>query len=255
MNNNILITANWKLNGEKKTIKKFLQLLNTFLFVKLYPCKIIFSPPLIYLNLAKQLITYKNLHLAAQDVGVNSLGAFTGEISAYMLKDIGVEYVIIGHSERRLYHCENNIFIAKKFKIIKESGLIPILCIGETYEQKKNNETEKVCKEQIDIIIEYCGQYAFKNTVIAYEPIWSIGTGKLPTPYEVQKIHAFIKYYIEYKSKFIDISKITVQYGGSVDGTNIQNFLKEKDVDGVLIGGASLDFYKFSNIITLSNNL
>ncbi|WP_343189287.1 triose-phosphate isomerase [Buchnera aphidicola] len=255
MKKSFIIIANWKLNGNNKSIKKFLKLLDSFLFIKAYSCKVIFFPPLIYLNHASKIITYNNLFIGSQNVDNHSFGAYTGEISSYMLKDIGIKYVIIGHSERRIYHKENNKIIAEKFKLLKKIGLIPILCIGENYNQKKKKQTKKIIIKQIDEIYNLCGNLSFDNTIIAYEPIWSIGTGKIANAKNIQKIHNFIKKYIQYKNEKKKIKKLKLLYGGSVNETNIQDFLKEKDIDGVLVGGASLDFYQFTTLLTLSNNL
>lgn len=247
-----LIIANWKLNGNKVSILNFLNLLNKHDSKE--TCKIVISFPVIYLYLAKTIIYKKNIFLGAQNVDLNLCGPFTGEISVNMLKDIGINYVILGHSERRKYHKESDTLIAKKFKIVKEANLIPILCIGENKEEKKLGQTQEVCARQLNSVISMWGPQIFNNTIIAYEPIWAIGSGEIATPCSVQKIHKFIKKYIK-KYGIVNSEKILVQYGGSVDENNVAQLLYEADIDGVLVGGASLNYNKFKKIIDIVNAL
>ncbi|CAL4043095.1 triose-phosphate isomerase [Buchnera aphidicola] len=250
-----LIIANWKLNGNKSCIFNFLNLLNTYHDQKKDKlCKIVIAFPVIYLYLAQQFFLKKNIFLGAQNVDFNLQGAFTGEISVNMLKDMGVSYVILGHSERRRYHKESDNIIAKKFKIIKEANLIPILCIGENKEEKESGKTQEVCIRQLQAIISMLGPHIFNNTIIAYEPIWAIGSGDTAQPHLIQKIHRCIKSYLK-KYRMIDPEKILVQYGGSVDENNVSVLLNERDIDGVLVGGASLNYKKFIKIIDIVNQL
>ncbi|MCW5196786.1 triose-phosphate isomerase [Buchnera aphidicola (Pemphigus obesinymphae)] len=245
-----LIIANWKLNGNKVSILNFLNLLNKHDIEE--KCKIIMSFPVIYLYLAKTIIYKKNIFLGAQNIDVNLSGPFTGEISVNMLKDIGIDYVILGHSERRKYHKESDTLIAKKFELVKKANLIPILCVGENKEEKKLGQTQEVCARQLNSVISICGPQIFNDTIIAYEPIWAIGSGETATPSSVQKIHRFIKEYIK-KYGFVNSDKISVQYGGSVDENNVAQLLYEADIDGVLVGGASLNYNKFKKIIDIVN--
>ncbi|CAL4322250.1 triose-phosphate isomerase [Buchnera aphidicola] len=250
-----LIIANWKLNGNKLSILNFLNQLNKYDYKeKKEKCKIVMSFPVIYLYLAKTIIYKKNIFLGAQNVDLNLCGPFTGEISVNMLKDIGINYVILGHSERRKYHKENDALIAKKFKIVKEANLIPILCVGENKEEKKLGKTQEVCARQLNSVISMWGPQIFNDTIIAYEPIWAIGSGETATPCSVQKIHKFIKEYIK-EYDIANSEKITVQYGGSVDENNVTQLLYEADIDGVLVGGASLNYNKFKKIIDIVNSL
>jgi triosephosphate isomerase len=206
------------------------------------------APPTIYLEQAKSIILKGPLSLGAQNVDTNLSGAFTGDVSAGMLKDIGVQYVIIGHSERRLYHKETNKLIAKKFAILNIVGLTPVLCIGETQEENEAGKTEEVCINQINAVIEDQGIGALKNSVIAYEPIWAIGTGKSATPCQAQIVHQFIRQYIAKKDKDVAES-VRIQYGGSVNATNAADFFAQSDIDGALVGGASLQHGSFMGII------
>lgn len=247
-----LIIANWKLNGNKVSILNFLNLLNKHDSKE--KCKIVMSFPVIYLYLAKTIIYKKNIFLGAQNVDLNLCGPFTGEISVNMLKDIGINYVILGHSERRKYHKESDTLIAKKFKIVKKANLIPILCVGENKEEKELGQTQEVCARQLNSVISMWGPQIFNDTIIAYEPIWAIGSGEIATPCSVQKIHKFIKEYIK-KYGIVNSEKISVHYGGSVDENNVAQLLYEADIDGVLVGGASLNYKKFKKIIDIVNAL
>lgn len=249
------VIANWKLNGNKHQIINFLRLLNRkYLKENNTLCKIVIAFPSVYLYLAQNIITNNNIFLAAQNADVNLYGAFTGEISVNMLKDIGISYVIIGHSERRIYHQENNDFIANKFKIIKDANLIPILCIGENDKQKKLKQTQDVCKKQLDMILKICGPSAFHNAIIAYEPVWAIGSGKIPKIDVIQDTHEFIKTYIINYS-LTSIEKISIYYGGSVDETNVEKLLKTPDIDGVLVGNASLNYERFKKIVNITSSI
>jgi len=247
------IIANWKLNGNQNAVIRYIRLLNEYYVTKNKTfCEIVIAFPTIYLYLAHMLLSGKNVFLAAQNVDINITGAFTGETSVNMLQDINVSHVIIGHSERRLYHQETNLVIAHKFKKIKDANLIPILCIGENSTEQKLQKTQKVCQEQLDIILEICGPMAFQNSIVAYEPIWAIGSGKTASPVIVQKTHAFIKEYIVHCSSTTS-DNVLIYYGGSVDENNVGKLLQEPDVDGVLVGNASLDFNRFKKIIDIMN--
>ncbi|CUR53175.1 triose-phosphate isomerase [Buchnera aphidicola] len=249
-----IIMGNWKLNGSKKFIRNILLPLNQFLIKYYNICTVIIAPPILYSNFITQTLKniQNNFFLGAQNVDIHFSGPFTGEISPIMLKDIGISYVIVGHSERRLYHQETNEIIAKKFKILKEENLVPILCIGETKEEKIFNKTKEICKKQIDVIFNLCGESAFNNTIIAYEPIWAIGSHNSGSPKEVQSICHFIRNYIKSKSNQI-LKNFFIQYGGSVTKNNAKTLIYQKDIDGFLIGGASLQVEEFMKIIEISN--
>lgn len=254
MRNN-LIVSNWKLNGTKNTITKSLTILSDTLS-NISKCHIAIAPPLVYLDTARNCLLNNRYHthisLCAQNIDINLSGAFTGEISALMLQDLNVKYVLIGHSERRIHHQENNLYIAKKFSIIKKVGLIPILCIGENKIEYDSNATQTVCIQQIDTIIKTLGIQAFHNSIIAYEPIWAIGTGVSASPEQVQLIHKNIRHHLaQYNTKIA--SQIIIQYGGSVNLNNALQFITQQDIDGILIGSASLDINNFLAIIQLIN--
>ncbi|VFP88319.1 Triosephosphate isomerase [Buchnera aphidicola (Cinara piceae)] len=249
-----IIVGNWKLNGNKIFIRNFFQLLNQFLNPYHKKCTTIITPPILYIPLIQKILfsDKKNFFLGSQNVDIHTFGPFTGEVSPCMLTDIGIKHVIIGHSERRFNHKESNTLIAKKFHILKENKLIPILCIGETKEEKINKKTKEICKKQIDIIFDICGAYAFDNSIIAYEPIWAIGSNHSAKPKEAQYISYFIRNYI--KSKITHkIKNFFIQYGGSVTDKNAQELILQNDIDGFLVGGASLKIKEFTKIIEIAN--
>ncbi|QJC32864.1 triose-phosphate isomerase [Enterobacteriaceae endosymbiont of Donacia semicuprea] len=242
-----LIVANWKLNGNLNFIDKNINLIKKINNL-LHYCKIAIAPPYVYIYYLHNYLKNTSINLVAQNIDIHEKGSFTGEISINMLKDIGVKYVIIGHSERRINHYENNNFIAKKFILTKKNGLIPILCIGETKEEKKQNKTEKICINQINSILKICEVNIFYNTIIAYEPIWAIGSGKIANINEIEKTINFIKKYISSINQKISES-IIFQYGGSIDKDNINNLFQIKNINGLLVGKASLTIENFISLV------
>ncbi|VFP87036.1 Triosephosphate isomerase [Candidatus Erwinia haradaeae] len=245
------VIGNWKLNGSKKFIDKFIVDLCRELH-GVADCKVAIAPPMVYLDQAKKAMRNSKLLLGAQNVDSNLSGAFTGEISAGMLKDIGAQYVIIGHSERRILHLEDDQVIAKKFFILKNTGLIPILCIGETAAEKMAGKAKTICARQIDVILQLQGSQAFENTVIAYEPIWAIGTGCAATPDQIQEMHEFIRDHIAQKDSAV-ADQLALLYGGSVTKHNADKIFFQPDVDGALVGSASLIPDSFMEIIKLAS--
>ncbi|VFP88021.1 triose-phosphate isomerase [Candidatus Erwinia haradaeae] len=244
-----LVIGNWKLNGSKKFIDTFIAGLCHNLY-GIEGCKVVIAPPMVYLDQAKKAMYNSTLLLGAQNVDMHHLGAFTGEISVSMLKDIGVKYVIIGHSERRSLHLEDDQVVAKKFFALKNTDLIPVLCIGETAAEKMAGKTKTICARQIDVILQLHGANVFQNTVIAYEPIWAIGTGCAATSEQIQTIHKFIRDHIAQKdSKVAD--QLIIQYGGSVTKNNAAEIFSQPDIDGVLVGSSSLRLDSFIEIIKL----
>ncbi|MCV2528439.1 MAG: triose-phosphate isomerase [Candidatus Lightella neohaematopini] len=252
---NLLIISNWKLNGNKYLIDNFINKISHV--IKNYRFPIIIAPPLLYLDYMQQVIKYYKcgnyISLSAQNIDIHNYGAFTGEISAKMLKDIGIQYAIIGHADRKIFHNEDNSTILKKFILLKSENISPILCIGETKKEYQNNQTIIVCIKQIKNIIENLGILALQNTIIAYEPIWAISNNTIINPIYIQKIHNAIRNYL---MKFnYEISKnVNIQYGGSVNCENISSILKQPDINGVLIGKASLNIENFIKILNIINN-
>lgn len=249
-----IITANWKLNGNNLLIYSFIKKLKYYFDTNQILSRIIFTPPVIYINNIKNTIKNDNFFIGAQNVDIHYSGAFTGEISIDMLQDIGVKYVIIGHSERRTFHHENNEYIAKKFQIIKSKNIIPILCLGENLQEKNLKQSELICRKQIDTILNLNEKNVFQNSIIAYEPIWAIGTGQTADIKYINKMHKFIKSYISNNSD-ISIKDVIVQYGGSVNLYNIKDFMNTDLIDGVLLGTSSLQFEIFIQIIQYINQV
>lgn len=242
-----LVMGNWKLNGSKHMVHELISGLRNELS-DVDGCSVAIAPPVIYLDLAKHELAGSHIVLGAQDVDLNLSGAFTGEVSAEMLKDVGAKYIIIGHSERRSYHHESDELIAKKFAILKQVGLIPVLCIGETDAENEAGKTQVVCAKQLDAVLNTLGAQAFENTVIAYEPVWAIGTGKSATPAQAQAVHKFIRDHIAKQDPAV-AAKVIIQYGGSVNAANAADLFTQPDIDGALVGGASLKADAFAVIV------
>ncbi len=241
------IMGNWKLNGSTSMVTELITGLHKELN-SLSGCRVAVAPPAIYLDQARKQLINSEISLGAQDVGVNLAGAYTGEISAAMLQDIGAKYIIIGHSERRQYHQESDEFIAHKFEILQQVGLIPVLCIGETAEENTAGKTQAICARQLDAVVDRLGITAFNNAVIAYEPVWAIGTGKSATPAQAQSVHEFIRHHLARQSAEI-AAQVIIQYGGSVNDSNAAALFAQPDIDGALVGGASLKADAFAAII------
>lgn len=242
-----LVMGNWKLNGSTHMVSELIAGLRNALS-RVDSCSVAIAPPVMYLDQAREALSGSCIALGAQNVDINLSGDFTGEISAYMLKDVGAQYIIIGHSERRTYHKETDGAIAEKFAVLKEAGLIPVLCIGETKAENEVGKTEEVCARQIDAVLKTLGSQAMKNAVIAYEPVWAIGTGKSATPAQAQAVHKFIRDHIAKHDKAI-AAEVIIQYGGSVNDKNAAELFAQEDIDGALIGGASLKANAFAAIV------
>lgn len=241
------VMGNWKLNGSKAMSLNLVTNLAKEL-TGVNGCDVAIAPPVVYLDYAQHLLADSKIILGSQNVDIHLSGAYTGDISAQMLKEVGVTHVIIGHSERRTYHKESDTFIAQKFAVLKENGLIPVLCIGETEAENEAGQTQIVCAQQIDAVINMLGVKAFNHAVIAYEPIWAIGTGKSATPTQAQAVHKFIRDHI---AKFdADVAKqLIIQYGGSVNDKNAAELFTQPDIDGALVGGAALKADAFAAIV------
>lgn len=244
---NPLVIGNWKSNGSVDMVNKLITNLRKALH-GINGCDVAIAPPTIYLDRAKKALLGSCIALGAQNVDKYFSGAFTGEISLSMLKDVGAKYIMIGHSERRSYHKENDKEIAEKFRLIKKLGLIPVLCIGETEEENVSGRTEEVCSRQIDATLNTLGVEAMNGAIIAYEPVWAIGTGKSATPSQAQNVHRFIRSHIAKKDNSI-ASNVIIQYGGSVTDKNAAELFSKPDIDGVLVGSASLIVDVFSGIV------
>lgn len=241
------IVANWKMYGTPESTKNWAQQ-----FLTLFPeipdtISAIVCPPATLLAFLKEAVSGSQIHLGGQDCHTQKEGAYTGGISASMLKDAGCEYVIVGHSERRAYCNESNDIVREKSARAINTGLIPIICIGETQEQRASGKTIAIINQQIDESIP--NEASAGNFILAYEPIWAIGSGNIPTINEIKQVHAAIITAV-FKRTGVDIENISVLYGGSVKPDNAGEILAIDEVSGVLVGGASLKADDFCKIIS-----
>jgi triosephosphate isomerase (TIM) len=234
----ILVTANWKMNGTLETIRPLLQSIIEGIQEE-DKSEVAICPSSVYIPELAQQLAETDIVLGAQNVSHLEKGAYTGEVSAMMLKDFGCHYVIVGHSERRALYAENDVRVAEKFIATQANGMVPILCVGELLQERESNCTEEVIARQLDAVIDLAGISAFKDAVIAYEPVWAIGTGKTATPEQAQEVHEFIRLRLaRHDNETADIVRIL--YGGSVNASNAVQLFEMADIDGGLIGGASL---------------
>ena len=236
------VAGNWKMNGNTDSINELMGgLVNS---INSSSVEVLVCPPSVYISQVKSLTESSKISVGAQNVSENANGAFTGEISLSMLNDLGCEYVILGHSERRSLYAETDQLVAAKFIAAVESGVKPILCVGETLEERENGETLKVVSRQLNAVIDAAGIEKFADAVVAYEPVWAIGTGKTATPEQAQEVHAAIRAEIA-KSDAVTAEKTRILYGGSVNAANAAELFANADVDGGLVGGASLKVNDF----------
>ncbi len=243
-----ILVLNFKLNGNKKIIKKYIKKIKN----KYKNIKILISPPILYIFYLYKLIKkYNNIKITSQNIDIHTKGPYTGEISGKMLKDINTKYVIIGHSERKIYHKEKNKILLKKILITKKLQLKPIICIGENLKEYNLKKSKKICIKQIKYFIKKNNIKILENTIIAYEPIWSIGTGKTADIKHINKITKCINKYIINLNKNLK-NKFKIIYGGSINEKNYINIIKLKYIDGLLIGKLTLDI---NNIIKIIKNL
>lgn len=244
-----LIAGNWKMNGSLAANEALLAGLAQGLAGN-PACEVVVCVPAPYLA---QLQTFKSAHaglsgleVGAQDVSPHAAGAYTGEISAAMLKDLACRYVIVGHSERRQYHAETDVQVADKAKAALAVGITPIVCVGETLAEREAGRTEEVVKRQLAAVIHANG-HCISEVVVAYEPVWAIGTGKTASPEEAQVVHAVLR--AQLKAATDQFARVKILYGGSMNAANAASLLAQPDIDGGLIGGASLKAPDFLKII------
>lgn len=233
-----LIAGNWKMNGSSASIAELLAGITAGIGA-IRHAEVAVCPPFPYLHAVGQAIAGTAIKLGAQNVCTEEGGAYTGEVAASMLIDMGCHYVIVGHSERRQYYGETSAIVAEKHLRAQAGGLTPILCVGETIEQRENGDTESVVAEQLDAVLELAGIAAFDNAVVAYEPVWAIGTGHTATPEQAQQVHAFIRSKLA-ESNADTAARLRLLYGGSMKAANAADLIAQTDIDGGLIGGASL---------------
>ena len=248
-----LIAGNWKMNGSLAANEALLIALAKGLAAK-PPCEVAVCVPAPYLAQVRLLKTASPaLHaveLGAQDVSAQSTGAYTGEVSAAMLHELGCRYAIVGHSERRQYHGETDLLVAEKARAALASGVTPIVCVGETLTEREAGRTEEVVRRQLAAVIHTNG-HCISEIVVAYEPVWAIGTGKTASPQEAQAVHAVLR--AQLKAATEHFSGVKILYGGSMNAANAASLLAQPDIDGGLIGGASLKAADFLTIIAAAH--
>ncbi|OGT64270.1 MAG: triose-phosphate isomerase [Gammaproteobacteria bacterium RIFCSPLOWO2_01_FULL_47_190] len=238
-----LVAANWKMNGSLDTIRPLMGKLIEGIRADV-KAEIVICPPFVYLAEVASLLGRSGMVLGAQNLARHDSGAYTGEISAAMLLDYQCRYVIVGHSERRTLYGETDVLVAEKFAQANKAGLTPILCVGEYLEEREAGDTDNVIARQLDAVISKCSIESFDQAVIAYEPVWAIGTGRTATPEQAQEVHAFIRLRLARHDERI-ADNVRILYGGSVKATNAEELFTMADIDGGLIGGASLDANDF----------
>ena len=240
-----IVAGNWKMNGSKESVSL---LVNGLLKMEGSSAQVVVAPAFPYLSQVSEMLSGSHIVLAAQNASEQPKGAFTGEVSSSMLNDFGVKYVLAGHSERRSLYGESDAMVALKVKAILAEGLIPMLCIGETLEERESDKTLEVCERQLNAVIELVGIDAFENIVIAYEPVWAIGTGVSASAEQAQDVHESIRKYLSTFSVSVS-QQSQILYGGSVKASSSQALFAMPDIDGALVGGASLDADEFIAII------
>ena len=244
-----LIVGNWKMNGGLQANADLLSALLQGLPSPLQ-CGVGVAVPAVYLSQVQALVQGSALAVAAQDVSAYDKGAYTGEVAASMLQDFGVRYALVGHSERRQYHGETDDVVAAKAQAALSKGITPIVCVGETLQEREAGQTEQVVKRQLAAVIAHVGQGA-SELVVAYEPVWAIGTGKTATPEQAQAVHAVLR--AQLAAATSDAQRVPLLYGGSMNAANAAQLLAQADIDGGLVGGASLKAADFLQIIAAAN--
>ena len=242
-----LIAGNWKMNGSRDSIRGLLDTILSGLHDVPSSVDVAVCPPALYLQQVADSLKGTSVAWGGQDLSQHASGAYTGEISAAMLRDLGCSHVIIGHSERRQYHGESDSQVADKYLAAREVGLIPIVCVGETLEERESGVTNDVVARQIDAVSRAAGMVALAEAVIAYEPVWAIGTGKTASPEQAQEVHAFIRNRLV-EQDAAAAQRVRILYGGSMKGGNAAELLAMPDIDGGLIGGAALQADEFLTI-------
>lgn len=242
-----LVAGNWKMNGTQASIKALMAELVPAMASGINGVDVVVCPPFPYLDQVADAAFGSELVLGAQNVSVADKGAYTGDVAAAMLADFRVRYVIVGHSERRQIFGESDDLVADKFAAVRQAGMIPVLCVGETRKQRDAGDAEKTVADQVRAVLTRSGISAFDGAVIAYEPVWAIGSGQSASPEQAQGMHAFLRELIaEHDEPIADVMQII--YGGSVTAENAEELFASPDIDGGLVGGASLDAQAFIRI-------
>ena len=241
-----LVAGNWKMHGNQAEATALVHGIRHGL-ADVKVAEIAVCPPFILIPLVSTLLKGSAVAWGGQNLSVHKSGAYTGEVSGPMLRDFGCTYVIVGHSERRTLYGEDDKIVSEKFGAAQAAGLIPILCVGETLVEREANRTEAVVARQLDAVVKLHGIAAFKNAVVAYEPVWAIGTGKTATPAQAQDVHGFIRGRLAASDQAV-ADGLRILYGGSMKGANAKELLGQPDIDGGLIGGAALAAEEFLTI-------
>jgi len=247
-----LVAGNWKMNGSLKSVGELLAGVKAGIG-GVDKCEVAVCPPYILIPQTQTELSGTSIPWGAQNLSTETSGAFTGEVAASMLLDFGCTYVIVGHSERRTLYGEDDALVAKKYVVARAAGLKPILCVGETLDEREKSVTEAVVARQLDAVMDLEGVKALADGVIAYEPVWAIGTGKTATPEQAQEVHAFIRKRIAARDTGV-ADKVRIQYGGSMKPDNAAELMAKPDIDGGLIGGASLKAEDFLGICKAAND-
>jgi triosephosphate isomerase len=247
----ILVAGNWKMHGSKIMVRSLLEGLLAGSSADGKADLAVF-PSFPYLSLTESVLSGSHIAWGGQTLNPNAQGAHTGETSGNMLVDMGCRYALVGHSERRAIYGESDEDVALRFNTALDAGLQPVLCVGETLEEREQGQTETVVARQLDAVIDSVGIDAFSRAIIAYEPVWAIGTGLTATPEQAQSVHAFIRDKISALNAII-ADQLRILYGGSVKGSNAAELFAQKDIDGGLVGGASLTAEDFLAIYSAVN--
>ena len=247
-----LVVGNWKMRGNaegtRSLIAELIEAEGAFSGAEVVVC-----PPFVFLPMVTELCDGSSIRVGAQNVSQYDNGSFTGEVSAAMLSELGAVYVLVGHSERREFFAESSETVAGKFLAAQARGLTPILCLGETLQQRERGETEQTVLAQLNTVLAAAGVEAFANSVLAYEPVWAIGTGKTASPECAQQVHQILREHVALRDSAV-ADALRILYGGSVKDTNARVLFSQPDIDGGLVGGASLEAGQFAAICASMEN-
>ncbi len=243
-----LIAANWKMNGSLSANEALVRAVQAGAATG---CQVAMCVPSVYLSQVQSLVAGSGIWLGAQDVSAHEQGAYTGEVSAAMLRDIGVRCCIVGHSERRQHHSESDALVAMKAKQALAAGITPIVCLGETLAEREAGSTADVVRRQLAAVIHLNG-HCISEIVLAYEPVWAIGTGKTASPEQAQQVHALLR--AQLRVATVQADRVSIVYGGSMNAANAASLLAQPDIDGGLVGGASLKAADFLSIVAAARS-
>jgi triosephosphate isomerase (TIM) len=251
----LLVAGNWKMNGSLAHLQALASAIMDGALVRLDSVQLVFFPPSVYLREAQRLLGGSGVAWGAQNLSEHDDGAYTGEVSARMLRELGCTCTLVGHSERRTLFGESDEVVARKFVATSRVGLTPVLCVGESLDEHRQGMTEAVVARQLQAVLDLAGPSAFADAVVAYEPTWAIGTGKTAKPEQAQDVHAFIRRYLAKASDPGYAEGLHILYGGSMKLANARDILSMPDIDGGLLGGASLNVDEFIAVARTAQRL